>query len=129
MATIPSCAMPWFMPRKQRCGVIRRYKTLWDTRTVPAGLKQTLPPFDLSFPPLALQVTARSCLLNKPISTNVVPVGDNHMLLHGWLLLRCPTATQFWVGVTAAPPHKRRTYPMNHAPLLARVPFCFQARK
>jgi len=25
--------------------------------------------------------------------------------------------------------HKRNTYPMNHAPLLARVPFCFQTRK
>lgn len=62
---------------------------LWGILTAVAGLKQTLTPFNLGFPPHALRVTARSCFLDEPISTYVVPVGDDHMLLRSGLLFRC----------------------------------------
>lgn len=60
--------------------------------TVFAGLEQSLAQFNIGFPPHAPRVTARGCFLDKPISTYVIPVGDNHVLLRSWLLFRCTVA-------------------------------------
>ena len=67
------------------------------------GLKQTMAPFNVGFPPHTPRVTDRGSFLDEPISTYVVPVGDNHVLLRGRLLFRCTLATQLQIPVKATP--------------------------
>ena len=68
---------------------------LWlSPLTVLAGLKQTLAPFNIGCPPHTFPLTASSCLLDEPISADVVPVGNDHVLLRSWFLFRRTTKFQ-----------------------------------
>ena len=129
MATIPSCSIPWFTPGYNCVRSPEGMAPLYVPLTMPTRLKQTFAPLNIGFPPHALPVTASSCLLDEPISANVVPVWNNHVLPRSWLLFRSTAVTQLRVPVSVTPRDKCDTYPMNHAPLFARLPFCFHTRK
>ena len=67
----------------------------WGPLTVFARLKQALSPFNIGLPPRAPPVTASSCLLDEPVSADVVSVGNNHVFLCSWLLFRGTIGAQF----------------------------------
>ena len=87
-ATRPSCAMPWLMPivsKKRQQHVDRVRQTA--QHTLMSRRQQPFPPLDVRLPPNTLPMRPRLRAFHKPISSLIIPILHNHMILPTMLLL------------------------------------------
>lgn len=89
-------------------------------------LYQVTAPFDLCFPPHSLPATTFDSAINEPVATEIVTVRYDFVPLARIVLFGCPT---MHVKAMIRARRYEFTHPMNHAPLFAKGPSCFHARK